>query len=44
MTVLVITGLLTFALTTLSSMAGEGAALILIPVFLIFAAAMMVLY
>ncbi len=36
MTLLVITGLLTFALTTLFSMAGVGAALILIPVFLAF--------
>ena len=36
MTLLVIARLLTFALTTLFSMAGVGAALILIPVFLAF--------
>ncbi|MGQ9660573.1 MAG: sulfite exporter TauE/SafE family protein [Thermochromatium sp.] len=36
MTLLIITALLTFGLTTLFSMAGVGAALILIPVFLAF--------
>jgi hypothetical protein len=36
MTLLVLTALITLALTTLFSMAGVGAALILIPVFLAF--------
>ena len=36
MTLLVLTALITFALTTLFSMAGVGAALILIPIFLAF--------